>query len=195
MESILDLDYSIFQLINHGMKNSLFDMILPLLRERWIWIPLYAFLIGFILHNFKFYPALVFLGFLFITVGFTDGLCSKILKKEIGRDRPCRNDQIKVISLAECGSGYSMPSTHAANHFALSLFLILGLSRLTKAIRIPLILWASLISIAQVYVGVHYPSDIIIGAFFGIFMTFLFHMIYLRLFVPHYPLFEKVSGE
>ncbi len=193
IDSLLSLDLYLFHLINDGANDSILHSVMPLLREKWFWLPVYAFILSFILRNFKLYSGLVFIGFLFITVGFTDILTSQVIKKEIQRPRPCAQEVVNVDLLVSCGAGYSMPSSHAANHFALSFFLILGFSRFTSLIRLPLFGWAGLISVAQVFVGVHYPSDVLIGAVIGVAMASAFYLIYTRLFEPYYPLVHKLS--
>jgi undecaprenyl-diphosphatase len=69
--------------------------------------------------------------------------------------------------LVQCGSGYSFPSTHATNHFAFALFMIGTLAQRYRWIVAPLIIWAAAIAYAQVYVGVHYPFDVLCGALLG----------------------------
>ena len=85
------------------------------------------------------------------------------------RLRPCNDTAINSIvkTRISCGTGYSMPSSHAANHFAISVYLILIFYKRWKYI-IPLtLLWAASIGFAQIYVGVHYPLDILAGAVLG----------------------------
>jgi undecaprenyl-diphosphatase len=69
--------------------------------------------------------------------------------------------------LVECGSGYSFPSSHATNHFGMSLFLYFSFGKFYKWIKPTVILWAALVAYAQVYVGVHYPLDVVFGALLG----------------------------
>ncbi|RZL15228.1 MAG: phosphatase PAP2 family protein, partial [Pedobacter sp.] len=72
-----------------------------------------------------------------------------------------------------CGSGYSFPSAHATNHFGIAVFLILVFYKKWKPI-LPLgLLWAFSIAFAQVYVGVHYPVDIICGSLLGTLLGFI----------------------
>ena len=85
------------------------------------------------------------------------------------RLRPC-NDPINALHgrlLVECGSGYSFPSSHATNHFGMSLFLYFTFGSFFKWIKPVVILWAALVAYAQVYVGVHYPIDVVTGACIG----------------------------
>ena len=68
----------------------------------------------------------------------------------------------------DCGSGYSFTSSHATNHFAIALFLVLLWGRKHPFLRYLFPLWAASIALAQVYVGVHYPLDIFVGSLLGV---------------------------
>jgi undecaprenyl-diphosphatase len=104
-----------------------------------------------------------------LTFGVTDYLASSVIKPSVQRLRPCNDPGIKTDMnlLIACGSGYSFPSTHAANHFALAFFLINMFYRRWKPILPLVFLWAFAVSFAQVYLGVHYPLDITFGAAIG----------------------------
>lgn len=161
-------DYGIFFFINHSLQNSFLDSIAPYWRNMFFWLPVYIFLVTFIIQTYKSKSWLVLFGLL-ITIVFSDTLSSKILKPYFKRERPCNQISIqkKVHLLVPAGSGYSFPSSHAANHFALSFFLV-GIEPFNKKwIKILLIFWATTIALAQVYVGLHYPFDIFCGAILG----------------------------
>ena len=107
--------------------------------------------------------------FLGLTFGCTDFISSSLIKPTVQRLRPCNDPEIKsdVKNLVDCGSGYSFPSSHASNHFGLAVFLIVLFFSKWKLILPIGLLWAASISFAQVYVGVHYPIDILAGAMLG----------------------------
>lgn len=107
--------------------------------------------------------------FLAIAVGIADYGSASILKPAFKRLRPCNNIHIneKVISRVPCGSGLSFPSTHASDHFSITLFLITIFYNHRKYVVPAALIWAAAISFAQIYVGVHFPIDIIAGTFFG----------------------------
>lgn len=168
MPDLIELDQYLFSAINQGMSNSFFDWLMPYLRNRYFWSPLYLFLAIFFVRNYKNrgWMLLLFFG---LTFGVTDYLTSSVIKPSVERLRPCNDPDIKndMNILIACGSGYSFPSTHAANHFALAFFLINMFYRRWKAILPLAFLWALSISFAQVYVGVHYPLDVTFGALIG----------------------------
>ncbi len=168
LDSLLQLDQDIFLAINKDLSNPFFDWLMPLLRNRYFWSPLYLFLVVFFTRNYKRQGWLLVLFFL-ATFALTDYTTSGVFKHLFERLRPCNNPALKaqVNMLVNCGSGFSFPSSHAANHFALGVFLIVIFHKRWKWI-IPLgLLWGLSISFAQVYVGVHYPLDVIAGSLLG----------------------------
>ena len=149
-------------------------------RDKLFWTPLYLFTAAVLLLNFgrKGFLALLFI---VATVGISDTVASKIIKPLVQRERPCRhavekNDKQIVV----CGSGYSFPSAHATNHFAMAFMLSFIFRRRQKRWSYLLFAWAASIALAQVYVGVHYPLDIFCGAILGCFLAFLMSRLYLK---------------
>ncbi len=176
--SLVELDQSLFHLLNAEWTNVLFDTILPIWRNKYFWLPIYLFIISFTIFNYG-KKAYWFLIFLIATAGTADLISSEGIKKNVKRLRPCNDTElVEVRTLVRCGSGYSFTSNHAANHFAVSFFLLgtLGLRR--HKVRWALIVWALSIAYAQVYVGVHYPIDVISGAILGILIAKLFLWLY-----------------
>jgi membrane-associated phospholipid phosphatase len=160
-------DIELFEFVNTSMSNVIFDILLPWVREPLFWMPLYIFIFAFVFFNFG-RKAYWFVIFFILTVSTSDLISSKPIKKTIKRIRPCNTEYIHVIERVECGSGYSFTSTHASNHFAMASFLVLTLGRYFRKINAWCWLWASFVGLAQVYVGVHFPMDILGGALLGI---------------------------
>lgn len=168
LEQLIQFDRDLFFTINQGLSNPFFDWLMPALRNRFFWTPLYLFIIIFSVRNYG-RQGWYLLVFMSLTFGFTDFASSSIIKPSVQRIRPCNDPEIKseVISRIACGTGFSFPSSHASNHFALAIFLITLFYSKWRLILAIGILWAGSISFAQVYVGVHYPVDIIAGAIIG----------------------------
>lgn len=164
-----NLDFTLFYLINFSWSNPFFDMLLPFWRERLTWAPLYLFLVVFVWQNFTTRKAVTILLGLALTVGVADFTSSSIIKKNVQRLRPCNDPAVRefVVRRITCGSGYSFTSSHAANHFAVAVYVGMLLGGLAPWVRPTLLVWAFLVGYAQVYVGVHYPGDILGGAILG----------------------------
>ena len=179
---ILSWDVSLFRFINSDLSNPLFDLILPLIRNKYTWIPLYVFLISFILFNLK-KNALLLVLMVFLCVGISDILSSHLIKKTVKRERPCQADGLKdeVQLLIRCGGGYSFTSSHATNHFSIATILFFTLGGLLKRWRWLLFIWAAMISFSQVYVGVHYPLDILAGGIIGFCLGAVMAEVYFKL--------------
>lgn len=169
LNTLLQLDRKIFFIINSQWHNVVFDAVLPFVRNPYFWAPLYFFLLIFMIINYKWKGGLWVLFFIG-TFGITDSITGNILKDMVVRYRPC-NDPVfshYVRSLVPCAGSHCFPSNHAANHFALAMFLFLSLKKpLGKWMWIAFI-WAFLVCYAQVYVGQHYPSDILYGTAVGL---------------------------
>lgn len=168
-------DTQLFLKMNTEWTNPLLDSIYPWYREANAWVPLYLFLIVFAIMNFK-EKALPWILFAVLTATLTDQLSSSFIKKLIERPRPCREEllmgQVRLI-LNNCSGGYSFPSSHATNHFGFAMFLFLTLRPIMKKWGYVFFIWAATIAYGQVYVGVHYPLDILAGALLGCLIGYL----------------------
>lgn len=168
IESLQQFDVELFLKIHRGMANPFFDWLMPLLRNKYFWSPLYLFIVIFCFREYKRNGAYI-LGMLLITFAIADLMSSKLIKPFVARIRPCNDNSLAdlLITRVQCGSGYSFPSAHATNHFAIAVFLIFVFYDKWKPI-LPLgLAWAFIISFSQVYVGVHFPIDTIVGALLG----------------------------
>jgi undecaprenyl-diphosphatase len=168
-QKIIQWDHDLFIKLNSKWTNPLFDSIMPWLRNSIFWIPLYLFILLFVLINYK-TKAYWWIVFFLITVALTDMTGTTIFKIGFERIRPCHNPvlQSHLRLLVGCPGGYSFISNHAANHFGMATFLFLSFRHLFKNWMLLAFLWAGSICYAQVYVGVHYPSDIAAGMTIGV---------------------------
>ncbi|MFZ6017016.1 MAG: glycosyltransferase family 39 protein [Nitrospirota bacterium] len=158
--SLSEIDTSIFFSINHTLQNNLFDAIMPFITSRayLLFLPLFIYL--FFKDRKK---AGIALAITFASLALSDW-SSYILKQIFERPRPC-NMLEGVHLLIGCSRSYSMPSNHTANAFAFATpFYILFKERL----RYTFIIVALLVGFSRVYVGVHYPSDVLAGALLGV---------------------------
>lgn len=185
MEWLLEWDRICFLGIHLGAQHVVLDWIAPLLRNKIFWVPLYAFIVFYLWFNVRpwFWAILLAVA---AVVGVSDTISSKVIKPAVGRLRPCNDPalQDQVRPLVSCGSGKSFTSSHATNHFALAMFFATGLGYLQGRWRWLWFVWAGLIALSQVYVGVHYPLDILGGALLGLGIGYLVTLLFRRFIRP-----------
>lgn len=146
---------------------------MPIMRDRRTWIPVYLLIVWALYQRFKLPKAAWILVAGILAVAVANTLAAELIKPLVKRERPCKVE-LEARTLVNCGNGYSFPSAHATNHFAISVFLMLIFGRRPKWLGAVLLGWATLVAYAQVYVGVHYPSDVLAGAVLGTLIGGLF---------------------
>ncbi|HND95222.1 MAG TPA: phosphatase PAP2 family protein, partial [Chitinophagaceae bacterium] len=169
LQRIDHLDKEMFLTINRRWSNRLFDELMPFLRQSEYWAPLYLVLLIFVLVNFKM-KGCWWAAFFICTVAITDLTGNYLFKHTIERLRPCSDPDFSVhvrLLVNHCSGGYSFISNHAANHFGMALFFYISFRNVLGRWVWTAILWAAAIAYAQVYVGVHYPIDVLAGAVWG----------------------------
>lgn len=175
MDSIINLDEHIFLFINKTLSSDVLDAFLIPIRHKLFWIPLYLFIVFFVSLNFKREKWLIYACF-GLTILFSDTISSKVIKKSVERARPCHVQRLESNIKVPCSYGFSFTSSHATNHFAIGTFLFFFFSFWKR--RWLWLLWAGMISFAQVYVGVHYPFDVLAGGIIGVLIGFLTFELY-----------------
>ncbi|CAH1000374.1 hypothetical protein LEM8419_01527 [Neolewinella maritima] len=162
------MDQTLFELINQQLASPLLDAVLPVYREKTTWIPLYAIWLVLLLRAYGWKRTLFLLLCIGAVIAVADQIAASVLKPWVAQLRPCAEPSLagQVRELVGCGGRFGFPSNHATNHFAVAVVLCLTWVRGTPA-RIFLLLWAASIGLAQVYVGKHYPSDVLAGACLG----------------------------
>lgn len=159
-EWIQQLDTALFFLLNRDCQNWLFDLVMPVFSHR-MNILVIPFLLLFFIKEKR--EAMVIFAISFLSLLLADGT-SHALKEMIGRERPCNSFQ-NVHLLVGCSRSFSLPSGHASNSFAFAIpFLLMTRDRL----RYVFLGIAVFVSLSRVFVGVHYPSDVITGVLVGI---------------------------
>ena len=175
-------DKALFSNINGKWTNPLFDNIMPWVRTSNNWVPLYIVLLALIIYRWK-KNAWKWVLLAAINVGLTDQISSSIFKPLFHRLRPCADPEIMYQSrllLDHCSGGFSFTSSHAANHFGIAIFIVITLQPILKNYRFLFLIWAALIAYAQVYVGVHYPMDILFGSMIGVIVGYVNGKIFLK---------------
>lgn len=162
-------DQSLFLKINTQWTNSFLDSVYPWFRDSNTWVPLYFFLGLVVILNFgwRIWPWILFF---IITVALTDQLSSTFIKSWVDRVRPCHApelaDKVRLL-LSYCPGNGSFTSSHATNHFGMACFIFFTMRPYFKRWGYLFFVWAALISYGQVYIGIHYPLDIIGGGVIG----------------------------
>lgn len=179
---LIQFDRHLFYFINHDLANPFFDLVMPWFRNPKFWIPLYLFIIGFCIYKYK-KQGIIIIILLALAAGFADFTSASIVKQLVKRDRPCRDVVVSKTDIVRinCGTGYSFPSIHATDHFAMAFFLITLFHKKWRWIWLWAILWAGTICFAQVYVGVHFPIDVICGALYGVLVGWLFSLLFKKM--------------
>ena len=173
-------DAYLFLKINTVWTNPFLDSIYPWWRDANTWIPLYLFLLVFVILNFK-KKAGPWILFVVLTLVLTDQLNSTYIKSWVGRLRPCSDPNFMGhvrLLLNNCSGGFSFPSSHAVNHFGFAMFVFLTLRPIPKKWGYLLFLWAGSIAYGQVYVGVHYPIDVLSGSLLGCLLGYIMATIF-----------------
>lgn len=179
-QTIHNWDIQLFYKINTVWTNSFLDSNFPWWRDATTWYPLYLFLLIFILLNFG-WRAWTWVLFIIINVTLTDQFSSSVVKQWAMRLRPCRDpDMIEYVRmlLNHCSGGNSFPSSHATNHFGAAVFIFCTLRKYYGNWIYLFFFWAATISYGQVYVGVHYPTDVLAGAIIGSIIGYCVALIY-----------------
>jgi undecaprenyl-diphosphatase len=170
------LDQQLFLFIN-SLNSPFFDQVMHTLSGKLIWVPLYLAILVFLGIKYK-RKFLIIIIFIILAATLADQ-SSVIVKNLVHRLRPCHEPSImSIVHLVngDCGGVYGFVSSHATNTFDVAL---LSLSFIKKRwYTISIILWASIICYSRVYLGVHYPGDVLCGAILGSFIGWGIYSLY-----------------
>lgn len=196
MNSLLDVDLALLHFFNGG-ENLLMDQIVWVLTSGWTWIPLYLALFYIVMRNNETMPqiGLVVLSAL-LCVFFADGIVDGIVKPMVARWRPSNDPVIKytinVVNNMRL-KDYGFCSAHAANTMSLAVFFSLLIR--SKMMSFTLIAWSLLNCWTRLYLGVHYPSDIICGLGIGCVVGILVYFLYYKLYYKISPKIKYISNQ
>lgn len=172
LEWLYQLDKELFLSIN-SFGYPHFNTFMLWMSNKYIWFPLYAYLIFRLYQHegLSFYQPLLAL---IVLVVITDQVTSGLMKPFFERYRPCHHPQIQELmtGLSKCGGLYGFASSHAANTFGLASFFYFYKNGKTGMF---LLLWAFVVSYSRVYLGAHFPSDVLAGAVIGVCAAYLIY--------------------
>lgn len=168
MDQLIEWDKELFLFLN-GLHAAWLDPVMLAITQTYVWVPLYLLLLFFVIKDHKNNSWTILLGIL-IAILLADQITSSILKPYFERLRPSREPDLQdLVHLVDGYKGglYGFASSHAANTFATATFFWM-LFRQKRNWIILLFLWASVMTYSRIYLGVHYPGDILVGMLIGI---------------------------
>lgn len=175
IDFLYSLDLSVFYFLNTTISNSIFDKFFPFITNVKHWYLSYVILWSILFFKGGRIGKIASIGIILLIIT-SDQISSNLLKDLFERIRPC-NALDNVNILATCSRSYSFPSSHAVNNFAVAFYFY----KLYPKLKWILIIVAGIIAISRPYVGVHYPSDIIGGAFIGMIIGYLYSILTIKI--------------
>lgn len=161
-------DTALFLFLN-SMHNDFSDSLMWLVSDRLVWLPLYLLLACLVMRRGGLRCGMLCLVFIAVAVCLADQACSSLIRPLVGRLRPSNADNPISVYVhtvnGYAGGRYGFPSCHAANTAALAFFLSSFFRR--RRALVSLSLWSLLVSYSRIYLGVHYPGDILAGMLIG----------------------------
>jgi undecaprenyl-diphosphatase len=172
---LYSIDVSVFYFINHSLSCGALNKFFTIITNVNNWYIAYIILLGISFVKGGRKGKIAAIGVLLLIL-LTDQVSARIIKEIFHRIRPC-NALINVITPLGCNGTFSFPSNHAVNNFAAAVFFYKLFPKLKWAVFIS----ASLVALSRVYIGVHYPSDILGGAVIGSAFGYIFAIAALKL--------------
>lgn len=193
---IQDMDMQVLSLFN-GSDNIMLDQMVQILTSGLTWIPLYVMLFFVVMRNNETMGQIALVvGSAIFCVLFADGLVDGIIKQLAERWRPSNDSTFKYMVQVVDDirlKGYSFCSAHAANTMSLAVFFSLLIR--SKMLTITLVIWSLINCWTRLYLGVHYPSDILCGMIIGIIVGILVYLLYYKIYLRISPKINYISNQ
>ncbi|WP_455054436.1 phosphatase PAP2 family protein [Leyella stercorea] len=178
-----DIDARLLLIVN-GAHSPFFDSVMWCISGRWVWVPFYAVLAYLLFRRMSWKRASICLVTIGLIILAADQTCATLIRPEIGRLRPANLNNplssfVHVVN-GYRGGRYGFPSCHAANTFALAVFMSLVIRH--KWFTVMMFSWAFIVSYSRMYLGVHYFGDLFCGATIGSLFAVLFYYLQNYLF-------------
>ena len=180
LEELVKLDTELFVYLN-GLGTETWDAFWMFYTTKFNWIPFYALLLFLLYKRLNMKMFLITILVIALMITFTDQITNLFKKVLVMRLRPCYNPEIDdIIRLVKrsCGGKHGYFSGHASNSMAVAVFMSLMLRSKYRYITYVLVVWAIAMGYSRIYVGVHYPLDVLSGMLFGAFSGFLFYKLF-----------------
>lgn len=181
MNKLLEWDTELFLYLNNLGVES-WDAFWLYMSEAEVWFPIYALFVALIFRKLKLRKGLIAVLMIILTVLLTDQGATWLFKEQFDRLRPCHVeeliDRIRLVK-GRCGGQFGFLSAHASNSFGWSVFVGLLFRNRFRWMLPVLMVWAMFVAYSRVYLGVHYPLDILAGAVYGVLCGYLTYRLYL----------------
>jgi undecaprenyl-diphosphatase len=186
LEKILSIDTELFIFLN-GLGSNTYDGFWLIITKQTSWIPLFLFLLYLIFKKLGAKQTVYLILFVAILLTFSDQI-TNLFKNGFQRLRPCNNPEINsFIRIVQSRTSFSFFSGHASNSMGVATFLYLIFKKDFKYFWL-LFLWPLIFAFSRIYLGLHYPLDIISGYFFGVLWGFLMFKFYQTVQKRNFPI-------
>ncbi len=197
LERLQFIDQELFLFLN-SLHSGYWDQFMWIFTAKLPWIPMYAAILYVICKNMRPSVSLLAVISIVLTIVYADQICATLIRPLAERMRPSNpnnpiSEWVHIVN-GKRGGRYGFPSCHAANSFGLAFFVMLLFKN--RLLTLFILLWAALNSYSRIYIGVHYPGDLIAGMLVGLSGAVLMYKLYcygLRRFInndlhPRYPM-------
>ena len=168
IQPIVETDQSVFLFLN-SFHNTFWDYFMMTFTGKWIWVPMYASILYVLLRNYDWKVSLFCVIAIALTITFADQVCATLIRPYVERPRPANElspiaDLVHIVN-GRRGGRFGFPSCHASNSFGLAFFLVLLFRK--RPLSWFICIWAALNCYTRIYLGLHYPGDLIVGTIVG----------------------------
>jgi undecaprenyl-diphosphatase len=180
LDQLAQLDKELFLFLN-GLGRDSWDSFWLFITNKWSSIPLYALLLVLSFKQLRLKKTVLLLIAIALLITATDQLAN-FFKYGVQRLRPCYDLDVNTLMRLvknRCGGKFGYFSAHAASSFALATFFNLLFKKKIKYIGVFLVIWALLVAYSRIYIGVHFPLDVLTGIGIGIIFGWLFFKLYI----------------